>query len=421
MNQENEVIYLYVDDIIPNRFQPREIFDEKALNELANSIKEHGVIQPIIVRKVEDRYEIIAGERRYKASILAGLTRIPALVRNMDDKESAKVALLENLQRKNLTPIEEARTFQKILELDNLTQEELGRTMGKSQAAVANKLRLLALPNEVQEALLKEQISERHARSLLNLSSSEEQIDLLNKIINQRMTVKDLDDEIKERTEPKELNINLSNIVIEPAPKEIINIPVQKEIETLEDIAIPPIVEPITIKPLPQVEATEILTNMAPPLITPTEFTASSSIDVNAIKENTEDIIKEEKPLLDLTQLVQPVKEEPLYEEKQPSYKFIPILEEEKPMPVKDTFEINIPKVSNSINGIVPSVENNESEAKSQSLIMEEKSEIRDLKYAVKQIRNEVKELQDSGFVIIAEELDFENRYQIIIKIDKNQ
>ena len=116
-NKENEVVYLHLDDIIPNRFQPRQVFDEKALKELAVSIKEHGVIQPIIVRNIGNKYEIIAGERRYKASAMAGLTTIPAIVRNLDDKESSKVALLENLQRKNLNPIEEAKTYQKILEL----------------------------------------------------------------------------------------------------------------------------------------------------------------------------------------------------------------------------------------------------------------------------------------------------------------
>ena len=161
MHSENEVVYLHLDDIIPNRFQPREVFDERALKELAISIKEHGVIQPIIVRNIGNKYEIIAGERRYKASALAGLTKIPAIVRNLDDKESSKVALLENLQRKNLNPVEEARTYQKILELDQMTQEELAKTMGKSQSAVANKLRLLSLTDEVQQALLKEQISEQ--------------------------------------------------------------------------------------------------------------------------------------------------------------------------------------------------------------------------------------------------------------------
>lgn len=194
---EREVIDLYLDDIIPNRFQPREVFNEEALRELSASIKEHGVIQPIIVRKIGDKYEIIAGERRYKASALAGLTKIPAIIRNLDDKEASKVALLENLQRKDLTAIEEARTYQKILELDSMTQEELGRSMGKSQSAIANKMRLLSLPDEIQEALLQDKISERHARSLLNLDTSEEQINMLNKIIENRMTVRELDNEIK--------------------------------------------------------------------------------------------------------------------------------------------------------------------------------------------------------------------------------
>ena len=186
MQEQNkdEVVYLYLDDIIPNRFQPREVFDERALKELAVSIKEHGVIQPIIVRNVNGKYEIIAGERRYKASALAGLTKIPAIIRNLDDKESSKVALLENLQRRNLNPIEEARTYQKILELDQMTQEELAKTMGKSQSAVANKIRLLGLSDEVQDALLKEQISERHARTLLNIPDKKKQKEMLKKVIS---------------------------------------------------------------------------------------------------------------------------------------------------------------------------------------------------------------------------------------------
>ena len=204
---KDEVVQLYLDDIIPNRFQPREVFDEKALKELAVSIKEHGVIQPIIVRSVNGKYEIIAGERRYKASALAGLTKIPAIVRDLDDKESSKVALLENLQRKNLNPIEEAKTYQKILEIDQMTQEELARTMGKSQSAVANKLRLLSLPDEIQEYLLKEELSERHARALLNLDDAEKQKEMAKKVIDNKMSVRNLEAEIKEmtgKTKPKQ-------------------------------------------------------------------------------------------------------------------------------------------------------------------------------------------------------------------------
>ena len=212
MNQEqkDEIVYLYLDDIIPNRFQPREVFDERALKELAVSIKEHGVIQPIIVRNVNGKYEIIAGERRYKASAMAGLTKIPAIIRNLDDKESSKVALLENLQRRNLNPIEEARTYQKILEIDQMTQEELAKTMGKSQSAVANKIRLLGLSDEVQTALLKEQISERHARTLLNIPDKKKQNEMLKRVINEKMTVRQLEQEIKDMY-PKEKGESMNN------------------------------------------------------------------------------------------------------------------------------------------------------------------------------------------------------------------
>jgi len=201
----DEVVYLYLDDIIPNRFQPREVFDERALKELALSIREHGVIQPIIVRKIGTKYEIIAGERRYKASTIAGLTKIPAIVRNLDDKESSKVALIENLQRKDLTPIEEARTYQKILDIDNMTQEELAKSMGKSQSAVSNKLRLLTLSNKIQDALLNEKISERHARSLLNVSDEKERERLTDLIVEKRLSVKDLENIIKKGESGEEI------------------------------------------------------------------------------------------------------------------------------------------------------------------------------------------------------------------------
>ena len=211
---ENKIVYLRLDDILPNRFQPREVCDEEGLEELADSIKEHGVIQPIIVRQVGNKYELIAGERRSKASALAGLTTIPAIIKNMDDKESAKVSLLENLQRKNLSAIEEARTYKRILELDNMTQEDLAKTMGKSQPMVANKLRLLALPEEVQDALIKNQISERHARSLLNIKDKPTQLMLLDRIKKERLTVRELDAEIKKiLNQPDNDSFNSNNNV----------------------------------------------------------------------------------------------------------------------------------------------------------------------------------------------------------------
>ena len=190
-------MYIKLDDIIPNRFQPREVFDEDALNKLADSIRQHGVIEPILVRPVSNKYEIIAGERRYKASVMAGLTTIPAIVRKLDDKESSIVAFIENEHRSDVSAIEEARTMERILKNNNMTQEELAKELGVNQSTIANKIRLLNLPFEVQDALMHNEISERHARSLLSVKEEDKQIELLNKIKEKKMTVRELDSEIK--------------------------------------------------------------------------------------------------------------------------------------------------------------------------------------------------------------------------------
>ena len=197
MQMESQVLQINIDDIIPNRFQPRISFDEKALNELAASIKEHGIIQPLVLRKLGSKYEIIAGERRYKAATLAGLSTVPAVISNIDDNKSAEIALVENIQRKDLTAIEEARSYKNLLDKGYLTQEQLAKKMGLSQSAISNKLRLLNLDDRVQQALLEGKISERHARALLTLPDKEEQFKWLNKIINERLTVRQLDQELK--------------------------------------------------------------------------------------------------------------------------------------------------------------------------------------------------------------------------------
>ena len=196
MNHENEIVNVRIDEIIPNRFQPRLAFDEKELNDLADSIKLHGIIQPLVLRRIGDKYEIIAGERRYKASVLAGLTQVPAVIMNIDDQKSAEVAVVENLQRKDLTAIEEAQSYKKILDMGYLTQEQLATRMGVAQSTIANKLRLLNLSIPVKEALLHNKISERHARSLLNIQDNNLQISMLNRIINERLTVRQTDEEI---------------------------------------------------------------------------------------------------------------------------------------------------------------------------------------------------------------------------------
>ncbi len=192
-----QVLNIPIEDIIPNRFQPRLSFDEAGLRELASSIKEHGIIQPLVLRRLQDKYEIIAGERRYKAAKMAGLTSVPAIISEMDDKKSAEVAIVENVQRRDLSSIEEAKSYKTLLDKGYLTQEELAKKMGLSQSAISNKLRLLSLSPSVQEALIEGKISERHARSLLVLERKEDQDEWLQKLINERLTVKELDKKLE--------------------------------------------------------------------------------------------------------------------------------------------------------------------------------------------------------------------------------
>ena len=195
MEEKDKIINVSVEDILPNRFQPRLAFDEQELNSLSNSIRKYGVLQPVILRQIGDKYEIIAGERRYKATVQAGLKTIPAIIKKTDDNTSAEIALLENLQRKNLTVIEEAQSFKKLMD-KGFTQDDIASKMGISQSSIANKIRLLNLPRKVQDALLFNKISERHARSLISLNDKDLQEELLDKIINERLTVKQTEEEI---------------------------------------------------------------------------------------------------------------------------------------------------------------------------------------------------------------------------------
>ena len=225
---EKTILQVPIEDIIPNRFQPRLSFDDASLSDLASSIKQHGIIQPLVLRRKNDKYEIIAGERRYKAAKLAGLASVPAVISNLDDNTSAEVAIVENIQRKDLTAIEEARSYQALLDKGYMTQEELARKMGLSQSAISNKLRLLTLDEAVQEAILAEKISERHARTLLKVPSHEKQKELLNKIINERLTVKQLEDEIK--------NIDTLPPVETPVNVETHEEPKKENLTSIEDL-----------------------------------------------------------------------------------------------------------------------------------------------------------------------------------------
>lgn len=203
VDHNEEVVKLPLMSIIPNRFQPRTIFDDSKIEELARTIHTHGVIQPIVVRKIDnDQYEIIAGERRFRAMTKLEWSEVPAIVRNLSDKETASVALIENLQREELTAIEEALAYQKLLELHELTQEALAQRLGKGQSTVANKIRLLKLPDAIQESILKREISERHARALMPIKDEDVQISIFKEALEQNFNVKQLEKRVEEYLNP---------------------------------------------------------------------------------------------------------------------------------------------------------------------------------------------------------------------------
>ncbi|MDO4995663.1 MAG: ParB/RepB/Spo0J family partition protein [Bacilli bacterium] len=190
---KEEIVNVKLDELRSNPYQPRKIFDEEALNELAASIKEHGVFQPIIVKKSIKGYEIIAGERRVKASQLAGKKEIPAIIRNFDDTQMMEIALLENLQRENLSAIEESMAYKKLQDTLGLTQEQLAERLGKSRSHITNMLGLLNLPESIQKEVGEKKISMGHARVLSKLESKEQQEELANKVIEDGLSVRELE------------------------------------------------------------------------------------------------------------------------------------------------------------------------------------------------------------------------------------
>ncbi|WP_096186082.1 nucleoid occlusion protein [Evansella halocellulosilytica] len=190
VTDKEEVHQIPLTEIVPNRYQPRTVFQDERIDELAQTIKTHGIIQPIVVRELEGKFEIIAGERRWRAATSLGWETIPAVIKSFNDAQTASVALIENLQREGLTSIEEANAYAKLIELHGLTQESLAQRLGKGQSTIANKLRLLHLPEPVQNALLNRTITERHARSLIGLKDPSLQEQVLEKIVTEELSVK---------------------------------------------------------------------------------------------------------------------------------------------------------------------------------------------------------------------------------------
>lgn len=440
MNQtiNREILEISLEDIVPNRFQPRLTFDTEALNELANSIKEHGIIQPLVVRRLNDKYEIIAGERRFKAATLIGMKKVPCVVMELSDNESAEVAVIENIQRKEMTPLEEAKAYKKILDKGYLTQDVLAKRMGKSQSSVANKLRLLNLDEVVQDAILDGKISERHARSLLKIEDKQEQRNILSEIINNRLTVRQTDELIKEKynkeeekeetnnmiqedifkvseekkVEPQpnttymsmpEINIPMSNITNDVNPQlnimhnigqnneQIQNNIIEKNIEKKEEEYKPSssldifkfdsAPQPVTTtkEEIQNVINPQVFSNIEQPkqeLINNTQESINNinngmSVDINEIKNNSEDIIKKSEPTKDITEL--------LSKDNKPENKFF--------------IDLDIPEdMNNSLDKVSSSKE---------------------------EIDKVIEELKKKGINITKEEVDLGSSYQIIIRIDK--
>ena len=389
MNNESKILNVSIDKIIPNRFQPRLIFDEKSLNELSESIKEHGIIQPLIVRPLNDKYEIVAGERRYKAATMAGLTTVPILVTNLNDSKSAEVAIVENIQRKNLNPIEEAKSYKRILDRKFKTQEELSKVLGINQSTISNKLRLLTLTKDVQEALSKDKISERHARSLLKVQNESKQIELLTKTINNKLTVKDLDEEIKKLLTPE----------ITP--------------EIQEEITTP--------------EINEVVESESP------------IIDVaTSIEESKQNEIPKEEPIesldtLDSLDITKPINKKidfsnitniltPKNEVKYPS---LDDLITNMDIGIEDDFFNPFKDMDSEEEIEEPKEEEKQNLEVAEAVILPEKEEVEkqiipnnleSIKTAMAKLVDEIKE---AGFNVNFEDYDFSDLYQIIIKINK--
>ena len=203
-----EIVELNLSDLRPNPYQPRKVFDEEALNELASSIKEHGVFQPIIVKKSIKGYDIIAGERRFRASKMAGLEKIPAIVREFTDEQMMEIALLENLQRENLSAIEEATAYKAMIEHLNLTQDELSKRVGKSRSHVTNIIGLLRLPKVVQDMISDNRITMGHARALSKLNDDDQIIELANKIVDDKLVVRDIENITGNENVVKKVKVN---------------------------------------------------------------------------------------------------------------------------------------------------------------------------------------------------------------------
>lgn len=489
-NSINEIKQINIEDILPNRSQPRINFDEKKLNELADSIKKYGIIQPLVVRKLDNKYEIIAGERRLKAAYKVNLKVVPAVILEIDDKTASELAIIENLQRENLNPIELAKSYQNLTNYE--PKEKISESLSKQENVIENKIKLLNLPIEIQNALQNNEISEGHAKLLLSVKDENKQKELLNRITKEKIAVSSLSEIIKNDTPIPEVN----EIDINPNMQKAlsgINL-VDKKSETFND----------TNKEI--VEGKNMDNNMD----------KTQMINIDEIKSAAQDINKEE-PTADLNNLlkiekgyepVKPVEEKPKFSF---AGKFFPSLEdesanmdigsnftnnannveisfpnigensnetinpinEEQPIPqntvtsqatltkdenvvMPNTMEMQKEEVTSIPPYITPNIRENNQETKNpineeqpilENVVTTEPTEINNnvnnnveepfineyneqeeqpitnnapsLRNAINMSRDLANKLESIGFNIDLEELDLQNEYQVIIKIQK--
>ena len=357
---------------------------------------------------------------------MAGLTKIPAIVKNLDDKESSKVALIENLQRKDLSPIEEARTYQKILELeDGMTQEQLAATLGKTQSSVSNKLRLLDLPEEIQDALLKEKISERHARSLLSLEDKNDQIKMMDKVIAEKMTVRELDKEIKEMKDgPQEISPAIVEVNNTPSETNQSNVDIPSVETNVEEQKVEettPVLQVVAEETsAPQIET--VPEQEGPKLAT---FDNITSVDIDKIRENSTDIgnIVKSETQQNNTESSANNNTEPVKEE----FSFTPsfgIAQDtnntvtEVTSPPENSmfaqfFNSNADQALPSSDTIASSISTNE-------IAVPAVTPTKDVSGAITGVKETINNLKNEGYNIVYEEVDNPNDYRITIQINKN-
>ena len=409
MNTDQKVLQVAIEDIIPNRFQPRLAFDEEGLKELSESIKQHGIIQPLVLRRLGNKYEIIAGERRFKAATMAGLRQVPAIISDIDDNKSAEIALVENIQRRNLTPIEEAKSYKNLLDRGYMTQEQLAEKMGVSQSSIANKLRLLNLAPEVQDALLQEKISERHARSLLVLPK-EEQPKWLQKILTKRLTVRQL--EKKKKKAKGEINEDVPLVNIAPDVTKIINN--SSDINQKE-----PTKEVKTMENEQKENMSEIKTEE--PRNIPNKFfnfledeaANMQMIETPSSTQNDNTAMDEIEVLDDIGSSTPP--SEPVTQQPQEEL-VIPFLFSDSQVPennkIEEIKETSTEKIVDPMDSVIKLDPNYKQ-------IVEEEKGI-DLKTAINEVRDMIDKMQKQGFQITLDEVDLNGNYQMTINIKKN-